>query len=83
MIIELIGAAGVFITALTPMVVALVKFNSRLKVLEKENEELREEVMNLTADLITERMERKAERKQLQDELTASLKNAANYRDVW
>jgi len=83
MIIELIGAAGVFITALTPMVVALAKFNSRLKVLEKENEELREEVMNLTADLITERMERKAERKQLQDELTASLKNAANYRDVW
>jgi regulator of replication initiation timing len=83
MIIELIGAAGVFITALTPMVVALVKFNSRLRDLEEENEELREEVVTLTAALATERLERKAERKELQDELTASLKKAANYRDVW
>ena len=83
MIIELIGAAGVFITALTPMVVALVKFNSRLKLLEKENEELREEVVELTAALATERLERKSERKQLQDELMASLKKAANYRDIW
>jgi len=83
MIIELIGAAGVFITALTPMVVALVKFNSRLKLLEKENGELQDEVVALTAALATERLERKSERKQLQDELMASLKKAANYRDIW